>query len=287
MPLDDASNIAQAALNPANDPPPETTSAAPAVQRWPQAVNDPEFMQSLRTLIRLRLFIVQNGKRLPAGFSLSDLYNIKPSVMGESPTNSQWSEVEDRSNALYALLTDQELLSFSRSEMPRWVLYCAVALTLVAAAALFSCLVFSFTTGDFRQGAVGKLLSYVLWSASLGAIGSVASIGMNALSIQSDMTFDMSNSMLIALRIVVGGLIAFIITLPIGYPSFSTFVQNLWLPKPPPSSAADISQQAVLLLLPFLLGYSTSLVILILNRLVAAAQTIFGGAPERKANQDG
>jgi hypothetical protein len=115
---------------------------------------------------------------------------------------------------------------------------------------------------------------------SLGAIGAVAFVGMNALSLQSDITFDLTNNRLVILRIVLGALFALVITLPFGFGGFVAFCQSIASGKL--DSDVQLSTQAILLLLPFILGFSTSLVIMILNRLLDAIQAFFGksGASE-------
>jgi hypothetical protein len=55
----------------------------------------------------------------------------------------------------------------------------------------------------------------------MGAIGSVAFIGMNALSVQQDVTFDLNNDRLMVLRIVLGALFGIVLTLPFGFTQFS------------------------------------------------------------------
>jgi hypothetical protein len=113
----------------------------------------------------------------------------------------------------------------------------------------------------------------------LGAIGAIAFISMNALSIQSDATFDMTNRRLLAVRIVLGSLFGVVLSIPFGFESFLNFRVSI-------SGAVNVdsvekisplfSLQAALLLLPFLLGFSTSLVILVLNRFVESIAVFFG-----------
>ena len=52
------------------------------------------------------------------------------------------------------------------------------------------------------------IVSYLFWVVSMGCIGAIAFIGMNAISAQHDITFDISNARLLYLRIVLGGLFA-------------------------------------------------------------------------------
>jgi hypothetical protein len=126
---------------------------------------------------------------------------------------------------------------------------------------------------------------YLIWTVSLGALGSVAFIGMNALSVQHDITFDPASPRLMTLRIVLGAVFGLVLTLPFGFPAFAQFLATIrgW--------AGDVTKglvlgdpikgymtQALLLLLPFVLGFSTSLVIIVLNRFVESAQAFFGRA---------
>jgi hypothetical protein len=102
-------------------------------------------------------------------------------------------------------------------------------------------------------------------------MGSIAFIGMNALAVQQDITFDLLNSRLIYLRIALGALFSLVLTLPYGYSSFldlSKLIEN--------ENHTVSGKDALLLIIPFLLGFSTSLVIMILNRLLEATQSFFG-----------
>ncbi|MBV9456741.1 MAG: hypothetical protein JO141_04385, partial [Bradyrhizobium sp.] len=127
-------------------------------------------------------------------------------------------------------------------------------------------------------------LSYLVWLAALGAVGALAFIGMNALSIQDDITFDLTNKRLLLLRVALGALFAVVLTLPFGYAEFLTFCARVAQPfqqliaKPgtEPTDASVLTKEALFLLLPFVLGFSTSVVILILNQMIEAAQVFFG-----------
>jgi hypothetical protein len=122
---------------------------------------------------------------------------------------------------------------------------------------------------------------------SLGAIGSIAFIGMNALSLQEDITFDLTNSRLIVLRIALGALFGLVLTLPFGFQEFLGFCKFIVGGSGTSENselqgvqAPTVTAQAAMLVLPFILGFSTSLVILILNRFVDAVQGFFGRRTE-------
>jgi hypothetical protein len=117
------------------------------------------------------------------------------------------------------------------------------------------------------------LTSFLAWVAALGGIGSIAFIGMNALAVQEDATFDITNTKLIGLRVLLGALFGVVLTLPFGYGSFSDFVTTF---SKPSESTTGLAIKSILMLLPFILGFSTTLVIMIMNQFVEAIQTFFG-----------
>jgi hypothetical protein len=107
---------------------------------------------------------------------------------------------------------------------------------------------------------------------------------MNALSIQTDATFDLTNHSLLAVRIVLGSLFGVVLSIPFGFDSFVTFCETIGRGAAQGGQNAWVSYgiQATLLLLPFILGFSTSLVILILNRLVESIGVFFGQGRDGK-----
>src|SRR5260370_4274983 len=124
----------------------------------------------------------------------------------------------------------------------------------------------------------------------MGALGAISFIAMNVLSVQEDVTFDLTSSRLLAVRVIVGALFGLVLSLPFTWEVFLGFGQTIargmvgtdmsYIPKP--SVRIEVRMptqpwnQSLYLLLPFLLGFSTTLVILILNRLLDGVQAIFG-----------
>jgi hypothetical protein len=64
--------------------------------------------------------------------------------------------------------------------------------------------------------------------------------------------------------------------MPFGFYSFVTFWESI-AQGTPAHGAANFSFETALVLLPFVLGFSTSLVILVLNRFVESITVFFGG----------
>src|SRR5258708_29306315 len=89
------------------------------------------------------------------------------------------------------------------------------------------------------------------------------------------------------LRITLGALFGLVLTLPFGFTGFRDFIAGLSGLPLPGSDPPKVTTQAMLLLFPFILGFSTSLVIMVLNRLVDAVQAFFGKASGATASEHG
>jgi hypothetical protein len=194
---------------------------------------------------------------------------------GRASTVAEWNQVEKQTQTIFLLLTPALRRKFLMGGTPSMVAWLPVYFLGIAAISL----VFAIVSIDFGWPIFWMLIVYLIWLATLGAVGALAFIGMNALSIQDDITFDLTNKRLMLLRVALGALFAVVLTLPFGYPEFLSFCAGIAKPfaeKSPDSETGVLTRQAVFLLLPFILGFSTSLVILILNQLVEAVQAFFG-----------
>jgi hypothetical protein len=202
-------------------------------------------------------------------------------AQGRAPTADEWSELERRTQTLWDLLSEGSRGRFILGEIPKWISVVMLSSLGVALASLLTALLVLQ-----RDGASALLIvPYMGWLMALGTIGSLSFIGMNALSVLNDATFDLSNAKLIILRISVGALFGVVISVALGYPQFQDFVKALV----GSAGAADkelIFEQAMWLLLPFVLGFSTSLVIMILNRFAEAIQTFFGKGEAQRAKKE-
>jgi hypothetical protein len=246
-------------------------------------INDEYFMRDLTRLKQLRSFLIQ--ETIPSGSlpSFGELNLLQYRSEGRAPTAEEWTSVESSTESLFRSMNGPLRRKFVLGEIPSWIATLPLALAATALVAL--CLAIIFT-----KGPVFLMPPYLVWLMSLGAIGAIAFIGMNALSIQEDVTFDLTNRRLLILRIVLGALFGLVITLPFGFKYFKQFCDSIWnAPEQSTKNVIDspsLTNQALFLLLPFVLGFSTTLVIMIMNRLVDSIQAFFGrtSAAERSGN---
>lgn len=254
-------------------------------------VSDLQFIGDLKALKNLRSFFIREAVSVSGSEALSlalgNLNRLYYEEGARRPTVAEWAQVEQLTQELFGYMTEPLRRKYILGTIPWWISALPILLTVVALVSLI--LSVSFGTQPFLSVVDGKAVPtlimntsqilpyYTLWLLSVGGIGAVAFIGMNALSVQQDITFDLTNTRLMILRIVLGGLFALILTLPFGFEHYATFCFNIGQGKF--LSPDQVTTQALMLILPFILGFSTPLVITILNQFVEAVQAFFGKRP--------
>jgi hypothetical protein len=275
-------------------------------------IRDPEFIRQLKTLHELCEFIQRRGVKIPADkaglLEFGRIGRLRgPSwwgrEQGRDPTRDEWENVEQRTQELRALLDDTCRHGFYIQKTESILIYVACVLVAVATVCLFV----AISNGTPKPGRIPYC--YILWLMSLGALGSVAFLAMNALSLQRDVTFDMADKELLILRMSLGAIFGLILALPFGPVAFHDFIYRLhdihdiqatatvsqnnllhYIPasataSPPMDVKPSIVVGAAMLLMPFVFGFSTTIVLTIINRLVDAVGVIFGRLPT--VRQDG
>jgi hypothetical protein len=84
-------------------------------------------------------------------------------------------------------------------------------------------------------------------------------------------TIDVTDKNILGVRVVLGALFALLIALPIGGKSVLVVYQAFLAEHPVPTI-----EDWIIALLPFMLGFSTTLVLAIFNRIVAGISALFG-----------
>ena len=241
----------------------------------PNEIRDMQFIRQLTTLISLKTFLLTEGVHIRPEdavlFSIGTLNQLRYSDGGRLPTIEEWELLDMGSLKLFSYLTDDLRKLFQLRQTANLIAGLPVGLTILALLCLF------LATLAVDRNLL--LLCYFVWTTCLGGLGAIAFLSMNALSIQTDVTFDLTTKSLLAVRIVLGSLFGVVLSIPFGFDSFVTFsdsiargVRNLGTGE----NVVSFGLQAALLLLPFILGFSTSLVILVLNRFVESIAVFFG-----------
>jgi hypothetical protein len=277
--FDGATDVIKESINLEDQP-----ASAQEIEKQDAWINDEQFISDLKRLKDLRSFFIQGAVNLNVSdlraLSFGRLNLLRFQQSGRAPTEDEWGEVEYRTQVLFSLLTEPLRRRFILGEIPFWMAWLPIILAGIGLASLMGAVHTAGVMFQAERALVGVyvLPFYLAWLMSLGAIGSVAFIGMNALSVQQDITFDLTNTRLMVLRIALGALFGLVLTLPFGFDGFVRFCVSIVIPSDRllRESGVSVTTETMLLLLPFILGFSTSLVIMILNQLVEAVQAFFG-----------
>jgi hypothetical protein len=134
---------------------------------------------------------------------------------------------------------------------------CLLSISMIA-------LVVMVIVGPQRTSAFFAL--FVVWLASTGALGSVAFHVLNEIAVE-----DTSAQRIVMMRMVLGALFAVILGLPFAFEAFLRLGESVSSLMNPLSIEVSI-----MILLPFVIGFSSNLLVSILNRFVQSVQIFFG-----------
>jgi hypothetical protein len=235
-----------------------------------------DFKDQLGRLRSLRNFVVrekvmQKGEPLPdvAMGSLNSI--IFADEKGRPPLDGEWDDVNKKLQDLYGLLSDSDRRKFHFTLAAPMLKFTPTVLFFLSILFLIIPILVPMLRAEAQAPPLLTFGCFLGWIATLGALGSIAFILVNALGIQVDPTVDVTNKDSTMFRVLLGALFSLVLTLPFGYRSFVNFYKLISDEK-----ATFQVQEASLLLAPFLFGFSTSLVLTVLNRLVEGVQTLFG-----------
>jgi hypothetical protein len=182
----------------------------------PNAIGDMRFIQEVATLTILKSFLLTEGVTVNTEdtelLSFGSLNQVRYRDGGRLPTLEEWEMVDKRSRTLFMYLDDDLRKRFKLRQTANLI---AGVATILLIFALLSLLVGTFTSDRNLL-----FIFYFLWTALLGGVGATAFLSMNALSIQTDATFDLANHSLLAVRIVLGSLFGVVLSIPFGFDSF-------------------------------------------------------------------
>jgi hypothetical protein len=251
-------------------------------------INDPNFNRLHATLIDLCEFIRREGVRLPPEkavlLDLGEIGRLRKASLwrgekGRPPTEREWVALETRIQELHALLEEPCRRGFYIRKSAFLLIHVPFAMTLLAVGSLIAAIshepVFlSRMFGVADSARQWHICCYIVWLMTLGVLGSVAYVAMNALSLEKDITFNIGNRKLLTIRLILGAIFGLILALPFGFDQFEQFVRQITS-----NGAGADAKRAAMLLMPFVFGFSTTVVLTFIDRVVDAVGVILGKLP--------
>lgn len=267
--------------------------------------NDREYIRQLLLVRKIKELLVSEAVNLAeedrALVRLGVLNSLRYSRRGHSPPTEAWDDLDARLQGLTRYLKDEtgELKRKLQVRLAQFLYWLPLVMGLLAA--VFLCIAIAPPGFSLLSMLVGwtpprqlvpetiqqiwRFTAFMIWLIALGSLGSVAFLYVNVLAIETDKSVDVTSASFVAMRIILGALFGLVIGLPIGYPYFVQFCLQIHdiatsAIAPAGQAPAGVAKidwaNGLALLLPFLLGFSTPLVLNVLNRCVDGVQTFFG-----------
>jgi hypothetical protein len=275
-----------------------TPRKRPSTEETPFQRNDPDFIAQVDNLRRMKAFLIQSGAKLKdedRAILATNAYlnSLKYNRNAADPTNEEWRNLDATRFALSAYLTGDLLTRFQLRLAPKFLFYLPVIFA--AAIVFFLCIMYlpptwSFGTWLFNKPVPGDpneipsawfLVGVIGWTIGLGGLGAIVSLYINAMSIEIDRTVDVSDPGFVLMRIIIGCLFGFVLGLSTILPHAGDRPWE-WLQK-----SGDTKDATVYLISPFVFGFSTPLVISVMNRMIETIQGFMGMQPKRPVEAAG
>jgi hypothetical protein len=246
-------------------------------------IAEQRFMAQLDQIKSLKKFLFDEkvaftAAQLPS-IDLGDLNNFVYDAKGRVPSAEEWAMLDQKLAALTDLLTDAlrwkirvRELGFYFRNLPIAFLAASMGITI-----FYILFPYFFTNDSSPLRALYFLACLMLWTVAQGGLGACAFIGLSvASSNQPNATgleaIDLTDRNTLGIRIVLGATFAFLIGGPISYLGLDSFRQLLMVSNAP----SPDYKVYLFLLIPFIPGFSTKLVLALLNRFIDAIKAFFG-----------
>lgn len=264
-------------------------AADPQAAMPDQILNDRKFVNRCERLTRIRMLLLLKGIVPPNLRDWPDLEAAKYRRTGRPALASEWRALQSAEEHIATLETPELRLHLRTATARRTVRSWSIVSLIVGMAAFaVVLLVFAlFEGGCISAGscdaaktslpAIGRVLNtlcYMLFALALGAMGSAASIALNSLSAKSDDKFDLTDKDLVIMRIVAGSLFGLTLSIPWSAPIFAQLTRELALSNT--FTLLEDPKKTIFMILPFMIGFSTALVLLVINRVVSGFEAVFG-----------
>lgn len=240
-------------------------------------LSDRAFFDKLGYAILLREMIQEKQVKIdPRDFEASDLSDFMPYRFhrsGKMASAAEWKRIDSISAILNNYRTQDMIKELRAKNMQISIgIFPIIAMGILVLGFVTSILgvVFSeFKSIDDRVSVV-VIVGYVGWTLALGALGACAFLAVNTLSVRNDASFDITNRALVYIRLSLGSVFAFVLGFPVSISEYGRFVAR--------TATMDALEMAAIgkLLVPFVLGFSTSLVMSIMDRFVLSIASLFG-----------
>ncbi len=268
------------------------SAAVGSNNRMVDGISDPRFAAQVKALQQLKQFLFDEKVAVQAealeATDLGSLNNIKYALNGRPPTESEWKALDQKLAVLAPLLTPAMRWKLRIRELRFFFVTVPIISMGTSVIATFF-LILLMSVGEERA-MIWFLIAYstmlLIWTISQGTLGACAFLCISATThalrerASSDSLspmIDVTNENILGIRVILGALFS-LLALPIGGRSVAVIYSAFSEEHPIPPI-----QDWIIVLLPFMFGFSTTLVLTIFNKIVGGISAIFGISSETAA----
>jgi hypothetical protein len=266
----------------------DNTRSAPLSNGDTNNINDERFIDQLREVQNLKRYLFEEKVKFKRGqlgsIDLGPLNNLRFWSQGRTPTPGEWKLLDQKMSILTSYLNDELRQKIRIRELRIFFGLIPLAFLLASIGALLCrFLNGGIFTEDTLAFNTSYLLSLIVWTVAQGGLGACAFLGTRVATKRLEKkpldrsmdTTDITDKSILKIRIILGCLFGSLIGIPIANLALDKIEAVLY---PPANSSPNlIPSDLAFMILPFMIGFSTNLVLSILERSIDAIRTLFGG----------
>jgi hypothetical protein len=262
-------------------------TGSPAADSSPAAngISDRRFAAQLEAIQKLKQFLFDEKVLLQTdileSIDLGSLNNLKYAPNGRLPTEGEWKALDQKLASLTPLLTPALRWKFRIRELQFFFITVPIFFMGTTVIATFSlALLMTFGERESFFFVAPYVIAFLVWTLSQGALGACAFLCVNAAvhaskerSASSPLyhAIDVTDENILSVRVILGALFALLIALPIGGKSILVVYQAFLETHPVPTI-----EDWIIVIIPFMFGFSTTLVLAVFNRIIGGISALFG-----------
>jgi hypothetical protein len=248
------------------------------------AIANERFIRQLDQLRELKEFLFEEKTRFKeedlGSIDLKELNNLSYSNTGRVPSASEWRILDEKLATLASYLTDELRRKIRIRELALFFRTLPIIFLIFSGIATISYLILPYFT--LGPGSLLRIFLWLLivaiWAVCQGGLGACAFLGTSVITKTTIMnesapreSIDLTDRNFLLIRVILGTLFAVLLGLPFSPLGLNVFIPLYWNTEILPRES-----NLVFSLIPFLAGFSTNLVLVILGKFVVAIEAVFG-----------
>ncbi|MGC2075153.1 MAG: hypothetical protein WA728_03785 [Xanthobacteraceae bacterium] len=249
-----------------------------------EAIANERFIRQLNELRGLKEFLFEEKAQFKEedldSIDLEELNNLSYSTSGRVPTADEWRTLDEKLTKLTSYLSDDLRRKIRLRELSLFFKILPIFFLAFSVVSTIAYLILPYF--DLAEGSLLRIFLWLIivsvWAISQGGLGACAFLGTSVItktSTTSESTarenVDLTDRNFLIIRVILGTLFAVLLGLPFSPLGLNVFIPLYWNHEVFPSQS-----NLVFSLIPFLAGFSTNPVLVILGKFVVAIEADFG-----------